>query len=73
MPPGVRINGASMELDAVTSLRVALVVHHVTSVQPSAQGVRLGCELLDLSPDAQRMLQRYIDQTQKQRRMMSLD
>ena len=36
-------------------------------------GVRVGCELLNLSAEATRLLQRYIDQTQKRRRMMSLD
>ncbi|MBI4878687.1 MAG: TIM barrel protein [Planctomycetes bacterium] len=38
-----------------------------------ARGVRLGCSMLGLARDAERMLQRYIDQTQKRRRMMSLD
>lgn len=71
--PGVQINDCAIELDAATLLRGALVVHHVTSIQPEARGVRLGCELFHLSPDATRVLQRYIDQTQKRRRMMSLD
>jgi flagellar brake protein len=71
--PGVQINDCSIELDAGTLLRGSLVVHHVTSIQPQARGVRLGCELLHLDPDATRALQRYIDQTQKRRRMLSLD
>lgn len=71
--PGVQINDCVIELDAGTMLRGSLVVHHVTSIQPDARGVRLGCELLQLDPDAKRALQRYIDQTQKRRRMMSLD
>jgi c-di-GMP-binding flagellar brake protein YcgR len=71
--PGVQINDCSIELDAGTMLRGCLVVHHVTSIQPESRGVRLGCELLHLDPDATRALQRYIDQTQKRRRMMSLD
>ncbi len=71
--PGVQINDAVIELDAGTLLRGALVVHHVTSIQPQARGVRLGCELLHLDPEATRALQRYIDQTQKRRRMLSLD
>ena len=71
--PGVNINDCVIELDAGTLLRGTLVVHHVTSIQPQARGVRLGCELLQLDPEATRMLQRYIDQTQKRRRMMSLD
>jgi flagellar brake protein len=71
--PGVDINDCVIELDSATLLRGTLVVHHVTSIQPQARGVRLGCELLNLGPDATRSLQRYIDQTQKRRRMMSLD
>jgi c-di-GMP-binding flagellar brake protein YcgR len=71
--PGVHINDCTLELDAGTLLRGTLVVHHVTSIQPDSRGVRLGCELLHLDPDATRSLQRYIDQTQKRRRMLSLD
>jgi flagellar brake protein len=71
--PGVQINDCMIELDAATVLRGTLVVHHVTSIQPQAHGVRLGCELLQLDPGATRALQRYIDQTQKRRRMLSLD
>lgn len=71
--PGVQINDCTIELDAGTMLRGSLVVHHVTSIQPDARGIRLGCEVLNLDPDAKRALQRYIDQTQKRRRMLSLD
>ncbi|MBT9598377.1 MAG: flagellar brake protein [Vitreoscilla sp.] len=71
--PGVCINDTAIELDAGTMLRGSLVVHHVTSIQPQARGVRLGCELLNLSAEGTRLLQRYIDQTQKRRRMLSLD
>ncbi|MBI5270239.1 MAG: flagellar brake protein [Burkholderiales bacterium] len=71
--PGVQINDAVIELDAGTLLRGTLVVHHVTSIQPESRGVRLGCELMHLPPDDTRALQRYIDQTQKRRRMLQLD
>jgi c-di-GMP-binding flagellar brake protein YcgR len=71
--PGVCINDTVIVLGAGTLLRSSLMVHHVTSIQPQARGVRLGCELLNLSADGTRLLQRYIDQTQKRRRMMSLE
>ncbi|MEK8034654.1 flagellar brake protein [Ideonella sp. DXS29W] len=71
--PGVQINDCVIELDSGTLLRGSLIVHHVTSIQPHARGVRLGCELRHLEPEATRALQRYIDQTQKRRRMLSLD
>jgi hypothetical protein len=44
----------------------------VTSIQPESRGVRLGCEMVNPSSDVLRGLQRYIDQTQKRQRMMSL-
>jgi hypothetical protein len=45
----------------------------VTSLDGDAAGTRVGCSLHDLDGDAQRALQRYIDQTQKRRRLLSLD
>jgi c-di-GMP-binding flagellar brake protein YcgR len=73
LEPGGLINDARMELDADTDFRSGLVVHHVTGLQPESKGVRLGCELRNLSPVATRQLQLYIDQTQKRRRTLSLD
>ncbi|MCA0174932.1 MAG: flagellar brake protein [Proteobacteria bacterium] len=71
--PGVTLNGVRVQLDQDTVFTCALLVHHLTSIQPQAQGVRLGCELLYLDADQQRTLQRYIDQTQKRRRQLALD
>lgn len=71
--PGARLAGVRLELDADTVIPADLQVHHLTSIHPESGQVRLGCELLNLAPDAQRQLQRYIDQTQKRRRMLSLD
>jgi flagellar brake protein len=68
--PGTQINDCTIELDAGTLLRGSIAVHHVTSIQPDSRGVRLGCELLNLDPGDVRLLQRYIDVTQKRRRMM---
>jgi c-di-GMP-binding flagellar brake protein YcgR len=73
MQPGIQINQVMIELDGETDFRASMLVHHVTSIQPQSRGVRLGCELRGLDANAQRALQRYIDQTQKRRRMMSLD
>lgn len=71
--PGLDLNGVRIELDADTDFHASLHIHHVTSIQPQARGLRLGCEIIRLTPEAQRLLQRYIDQTQKRRRMLSLD
>ena len=73
LEPGVTLNGVKLHLDADTEFRASVVVHHVTAIQPQSRGVRLGCELIQLDPAATRALQRYIDQPQKRRRMLSLD
>lgn len=73
VPPlaaGVRIARCQIELDADTLLDVGLQVHHVTSLNPASQGVRLGCEMTGLSGADERALQRYIDYTQKRRMML---
>ncbi len=42
-------------------------------INPDARGVRLGCEFVRLGDDAERTLQRFIDQTQKRKRALNLD
>ena len=73
LQPGVRVQRVRVELDANTRFEAALQLCHVTSLNAEAHGVRLGCELLRLDGDAQRALQRYIDHTQKRRRLLALD
>lgn len=72
LEPGVRLAGVQVELDAETRFAVDLTLHHVTVILPGEQAVRLGCEWAPIGPNAARALQRYIDQTQKRRRMLSL-
>jgi len=71
--PGVQLNGVQLELDDETTVVVCLRLHHVTGLNPDSRGVRLGCELVSVGTDTERILQRYIDQTQKKRRLMSLE
>jgi len=71
--PGTEIGSARIELDAATRFEVGLHLQHVTSILPGQRGVRIGCEWTHLSGSAERALQRYIDQTQKHRRLLSLD
>lgn len=74
LPAGLEMRGVVLELDTDTLLDVTLRVQHATSVQTKdGTSLRLGCELLRLDGNTQRMLQRYIDQTQKRRRLLSLD
>ncbi len=72
VPPGLTLNGVQLELDTDTRIVVSLRLQHITSLNPDSRGVRLGCEISPVSGDIARSLQRYIDQTQKRQRAMSL-
>lgn len=69
--PGLRVQGVRIELDIETRFVAALSIQHVASIAADL-GLRVGCEWLLLDPSAERSLQRYIDQTQKRRRLLSL-
>ncbi|MCW7540541.1 flagellar brake protein [Aquabacterium sp. A7-Y] len=71
--PGVLVSRVQIDLDAETRLQAAVRVAHVTSMLDNSKGVRIGCELENLNGESLRLLQRFIDQTQKRRRMMALD
>ena len=73
LEPGTRLASVRIELDADTRFETGLQLQHVTHIQPGQRGVRIGCEWADLPRPAERTLQRYIDQTQKRRRLLSLD
>jgi c-di-GMP-binding flagellar brake protein YcgR len=73
LAPGNTLAQVQIELDADTRFVTALALHHVTAILPNDRGVRLGCEWLPLDGAAARALQRYIDQTQKRRRLLSLE
>jgi len=70
LDPGVLMNGVQVDLDADTRVHCSLRLQHVTSLNPDSHGVRLGCEMVNAGSDGLRALQRYIDQTQKQRRLL---
>lgn len=65
---GIDIARCMIDLDADTQLEVGLHVHHITALNPSSKGLRLGCEMKGLDGASVRALQRYIDYTQKRRR-----
>ena len=73
LQPGAVIKGVRLSLDAETQIDTALTLHHVTSTGAENGSVRLGCGFTSLGGAGERALQQYIDQTQKRRRMMSLD
>ena len=70
LQPGVTINNVQIDLDIDTRITITLRLQHVTSIHPESRGVRLGCEMVNLTSDVLRGLQRYIDQTQKRQKIM---
>lgn len=73
LSPGMVMNQVQMDLDADTRFHTNLRLQHITSTNPESRGVRLGCEFVNAGNDMLRALQRFIDQTQKNRRLMALD
>ena len=73
LKPGAAIQGVRLSLDDETIIDAGLLLHHITSTGAENGSVRLGCEIVGMNGIAQRALQKYIDQTQKRRRMLSLD
>jgi c-di-GMP-binding flagellar brake protein YcgR len=71
LAPGIVMNGVSLELDADTRVKTGLRLLHVTSLNHESGGVRLGCEMVDPGSESLRTLQRYIDHTQKRRRLLA--
>ena len=69
LQPGSSIHGVSVELDALTRFEGRLLLHHVSAFDGDHGPRRLGCSWDDLSPAAERALQRYILQTQKRQRL----
>lgn len=76
VPPlqaGTLLGEVTVALDGETRFTVGLVLQHVSSLGLGDSGLRLGCEWQRLSGSAERVLQRWIDQTQKRRRLLALD
>ncbi len=69
---GTRLAEVVIELDELTRFSAALTLQHVTTLQAGDRGVRLGCAWQPLSGAAERTLQRWIDQAQKRRRLLTL-
>jgi c-di-GMP-binding flagellar brake protein YcgR len=81
LQPGTLVGHAVLELDQDTRFGASLLMQHVTAQgggehgapeTGGQHGVRVGCEWHALSEAAERTLQRWIDQAQRRRRMLSL-
>jgi len=73
LEPGLTLHGVQLELDADTRFKATVQIQHLSSLSSAGEHLRVGCEWRSLDRDSQRALQRYIDQTQKRRRRLSLD
>jgi len=82
MPPlqaGTQIGSVQFALDTQSHFNAGVTLQHVSAQGMSdatgaaPQGLRLGCEWLDLNPEAARALQRWIDRSQQRHRMLTLD
>ncbi len=72
LQPGTHLAEVRIELDSDTAFDAALRLQHVSAMHGGGSGQRLGCEFIDLSGQARRVLQRFIDQTQQRRRLLAL-
>ena len=72
MNAGVLLNNVRIELDADTRLDLNMRLRHVSAINAEARGVRLGFEFVRAGGDALRILQRFIDLTQKRGKLMAL-
>lgn len=68
--PGALLGSARLELEPGLTLMLALRVVHRLEPQPSDQGPRLGCEIVALSGEDARALQRYLLRTQIRNRTL---
>ena len=73
LAPGVQLNQVRVEIDGDTRFDATLKLQHVSVLHGESGGARLGCEFIGLGGGAERALQRFIDNTQKRRKLLSLD
>jgi c-di-GMP-binding flagellar brake protein YcgR len=82
VPPlqaGTVLGQVQIDLDADTRFAVGAVLQHVSSLGSNSGeareggGVRLGCQWQQLPSAAERVLQRWIDRSQRRRHLLSLD
>lgn len=70
--PGVLLHGVQVLLDADTGFVASLVMRHMASLEGGNPGLRVGCEWSRLDAEAERALQRWVNQTQKRQRLLTL-
>lgn len=71
IPAGTEIGQCFIDLDVTTRLEVRLAIQHVSVIHPESKGARLGCQLIGLNGISERILHRYIEETQKRRQALA--
>lgn len=69
-PSGTALGLVQLQLDRNTRFDAPMKVQHVSRFHAESKGVQLGCAFEALSPPADRILHRYVEQTQKRRRLL---
>jgi c-di-GMP-binding flagellar brake protein YcgR len=77
VPPlqaGTLVAEVLLDLDTDTRLTATMTLQHVSAqgAAPGERGVRVGCEWRALSPASERLLQRWIDRTQRRHHLLTL-
>jgi c-di-GMP-binding flagellar brake protein YcgR len=70
--PGTRLRRVDFALDADTRFQVDVQMMHLSAINAESKGARMGCAFVCAGAEIERQLQRFIDTTQKRRRMMAL-
>jgi c-di-GMP-binding flagellar brake protein YcgR len=71
LQPGTSLRGVRIALGVDTAFAATLRLQHVATMHGESEGLRLGCEFVEIDGAARRSLQRYIDHTQQRRRLLS--
>lgn len=69
---GALLPRVTIDLDPLTRLQATLRLQHLSALGPDAPGVRLGCCFESLAPESERNLRRYIDQSQRRRKFITI-
>lgn len=77
VPPlqaGTLVTEVLLDLDTDTRLTATMTLQHVSAqgAAPGERGVRVGCEWRALSSASERVLQRWIDRTQRRHHLLTL-
>lgn len=69
--PGKTIQGCYLDLPGIGQVTVALKVKHTDQVPRDKDARRIGCEFVELAPQARVMLQRYVNKLDAEQRKVA--